>query len=184
MKIENLLSQKRAAILERWFDVMLETYPIDTSMFLKKQKDRFANPVGYTISQGIEGLFEELLQGMDSGKVSSFLDNIVRVRAVQDFPPSQAMAFIFLLKKVIKEELKSEIRENGLAEELLIFESKIDALALLSFDIYMKCREKIYEIRVKEVKNSVHMLLRKANLICEIPEQEPDIKDGNIDSLT
>jgi len=153
-------------------------------MFLKKQKDRFANPVGYTISQGIEGLFEELLQGMDSGKVSSFLDNIVRVRAVQDFPPSQAMAFIFLLKKVIKEELKSEIRENGLAEELLIFESKIDALALLSFDIYMKCREKIYEIRVKEVKNSVHMLLRKANLICEIPEQEPDIKDGNIDSLT
>jgi len=182
MKLENLLSQKRAAILERWFHLILEAYPIDTSTFLKKQKDRFANPVGYTISQGIEGLFEELLQGMDSDKVSSFLDNIVRVRAVQDFSPSQAMAFIFLLKKVIREELKSEMRENGLAEELLIFESKIDALALLSFDIYMKCREKIYEIRVNEVKNSVYMLLRKANLICEIPEQEPDLKDSNIDA--
>jgi len=184
MKLENLLLQKRAAILERWFDVILETYPADTSTFLKKQKDRFANPVGCTISQGIEALFETLIQGMDYDKVSSFLDNIIRIRAVQDFSPSQAVAFIFLLKKVIREELEGEIGENGFVEDLLIFESKIDALALLSFDIFMKCREKIYEIRVNEVKNSVYTLLKRANLICEIPEQEPDLKDGDVDSLT
>lgn len=159
--------------------MILETYPADTSTFLKKQKDRFANPVGSTISQGIEGLFDELLKEMDSDKVSTFLDKIIRVRAVQDFSPSQAMAFIFLLKKVIREELGREIRENGLAEELLKLESRIDILALLSFDIYMKCREKIYEIRVNEVKNTVHMLLKRANLICEIPEQEPDLRDDN-----
>ncbi len=164
--------------------MILETYPADTSRFLKKQKDRFANPVGSAISQGIEGLFDELLQGMDSGRVSTFLDNIIKVRAVQDFSPSQAMAFIFLLKKVIREELGGEIQEDGLAEELLRLESRIDILALLSFDIYMKCREKIYEIRVNEVKNTVHMLLKRANLICEIPEQESDPKDSNINSLT
>jgi len=176
MKLEDLLSQKRTAILEKWFDAILETYPADTSRFLRKQKGRFVNPVGYTIFQGIEGLFEELLQGMDSDKTSLFLDNIIRIRAVQDFSPSQAMAFIFLLKKVIREEIKSEIGENQISEELLIFESKIDKLALLSFDIYMKCREKVYEIKVSETKRMLFGLLKRANLIYEIPEQRPHVK--------
>ena len=176
MKLENLLSQKRPAILEKWFDGVLETYPAETARFLRKQTNRFANPVGSTISQGIEGLFEALLQGIDSDKVSIFLDNIIRVRAVQDFSPSQAVAFIFVLKKVIREELKGEIRENSISEELLIFESKIDKLALLSFDIYTKCREKVYELKVSETKRMLFGLLKKANLICEIPEQKPDLK--------
>jgi len=176
MKLEDILSQKRSAILKRWFDVILETYPADTQGFLKKQKDRFANPVGYTISQEIEALFGELLQGMDSDKISPFLDRIIRIRAVQDFSPPEAMAFIFLLKKVIREELKNEIRENQIFEELLKFESKIDELALLSFDIYAKCREKVYELKVSETKRMLFGPLKKANLICEIQGQKPDVK--------
>jgi hypothetical protein len=34
--------------------------------------------------------------------VSTFLDGIVRIRAVQNFAPSEAVAFIFHLKKVIR----------------------------------------------------------------------------------
>jgi hypothetical protein len=57
---------------------------------------------------------------------------------------------------------------------LLLFESKIDDLALLSFDIYMKCREKIYELKSNEVRNMTFRLLQRANLICEIQDQEQD----------
>ena len=35
----------------------------------------------------------------------------------------------------------------------LIFESGIDQLSLRAFDLYTKCREKIHEIRIREMKN-------------------------------
>lgn len=181
MVLESLLSQNRAAILERWFQLILETYPAGTSRFLKKEKDRFVNPVGYTTSREIGVLYEELLRGMDSDKLSVSLDNIIRIRAVQDFSPSQAIAFIFVLKKAIREELASEIRENQLFEELLRFESRIDELALLALDIYMKCRENIYEIRVNEVKaerERAFKLLEGTNLMYGKLEKEQDFKDG------
>ena len=170
MVLEHLLPQKRAAILERWFQLVLETYPAGTSRFLKQEKDRFANPVGYTISQEIEALYDGLLQEMNSDKLAVCLDNIIRIRAVQDFPPSQTIAFIFLLKKAIREELASEITENRVFEELLKFEARIDKLALLAFDIYMKCREKVFEIRVNEAKaerERVLKLLERINLTME-----------------
>jgi hypothetical protein len=167
MKLKDILLERKSAILEKWFDVILETYPADTSNFLKNQKNRFTNPVGHTIFQGIDRLFEELLSEADFDihvLESSFIENIIRIRAVQDFTPSGAIAFILLLKKVIREELKDSLRENGIVEELLTFESKIDDVVLLSFDIYMKCREKIYEIKVNEFKNMTFRLLQKANL--------------------
>ena len=183
MVLEYLLSQKKATILERWFHLIMETYPADTSRFLRQEKDRFANPVGYTISQEIEALYDELLQGMNCDKLAACLDNIIRIRSVQDFPPSQAIAFIFLLKKAVREELENEIRENQAFEELLKFESRIDKLALLALDIYMKCREKVYEIRVNEVKaerERVLKLLERTNLMYGKPETEQDAKDGKI----
>jgi hypothetical protein len=176
MRLKNLLLKKKSAILKRWFNMILEGYPSDTSNFLKKQKNRFSNPVGYIISEGIEGLFEGILQGFDSDKVSTFLDSIIRIKAVQDFSPSQAISFIFLLKTVIRQELKDEIKDDGISEELLALESQIDGLALLSFDIYMKRREKIYELKTNEVKNMTYRLLQRSNLICEIQENESDLE--------
>lgn len=181
MNLEKLLTQKRSAILDRWFKLILETYPADTKRFLKEQKDQFANPVGYTLSTEIENLFNDLLQGINRESASTILDRIIRIRAIQDFTPSQALSFIFLLKRAIREELDTEIRENRLFDEVLIFESTIDTLALLGFDIYTKCREKIYELRVNEAKNHVSGLLRKAGLLHEIPDWKPNLKeDGNI----
>ncbi len=80
-----------------------------------------------------------------------------------------------MLKKVIREKLEREVRENGISEELIELESRIDGLALLSFDVYMKRREKLYEIRVNEVKNRVSGLMRRAGLTSEL-EEEPDLK--------
>ena len=45
---------------------------------------------------------------------------------------------------------------------------------MLSFDIYMNHREKIFEIRLNEIKNMTSRLLKRANLIYEIPEQASD----------
>jgi len=166
--VRNFLSGKKSALLERWFDIVLETYPHDSSGFLKNKKRQFANPVGYTISQGLEDLLDELLQerGMDVEKVSSVLEGIIRIRAVQDVTPSRALTFIFRLKNVLREELRSTTVPS---EEIDALESRIDAMALISFDLFMKCREKIYDLKANELRNMTFRLLQKAKLVCEIP---------------
>jgi len=177
MKLEKLLLQNRTIILKRWLDSILESYSSDTKRFLKKQSDQFANPVGQTISKEIGNLFQELLEGVDPARLSPILDRIVRIRAVQDFSPSQAIFFVFQLKGVIRKELNKEIRENRLSDELAEFESRIDDMALIAFDVYMRCREKIYEISANQAKNQVSRLLQRAGLISEVPEWEPHQKE-------
>ena len=136
--------------------------------FLKREKSQFANPVGLTISTEIETLYDEIISGDNMEKISSCLDSIIRIRAVQDFKPSRAVAFVLQLKQIIKEELGS-----GHSDEMRVLDSRIDEIALLAFDIYSACRQKLSEIRVNEVKSQVGKLLERANLISEIPEQRP-----------
>ncbi len=185
MNLANLLSQKRTEILRRWFDILLETYPPETSTFLRKQKDRFTNPVGATIFEGLSGLFDELLKEGKPEKLSPFLDNIIRIRAIQDFSPSDAVSFILPLKGVIREELGNEIFRNGdIAQEFVALESRIDALVLLSFDIFVKCREKLSELKADEVKRRTFRLLQRANLLVEVQEDEKDLRGSNNSNAT
>ena len=169
MQLENLLVQKKDVILKKWFDSVIETYPEDTSTFYKRQKDRFANPVGTTIFPALEAVLEELFHGMDRETLKSFLDPIIRIRAVQGFSPSQAISFIFTLKSVIREIFKKEIHKSEFAAALLPFESKIDILGLISFNIYMTCREKIYELKTNDTKNRMFRAFERANLIKQNP---------------
>ncbi len=167
--VRDLLSEKKSVLLERWFDIVLETYPSDSSGFLKNKKKQFANPVGHTISKGLEDLLDELLQerAMDVEKVSSALENIIKIRAVQDVPPSRALAFVFRLKTLLREEMGSGGRSPS--EEIGALESRIESMALISFDLFMKCREKIYDLKANELRNMTFRLLQKAKLVCEIP---------------
>jgi len=181
MKLEDLLKQKASHIQKRWLALIIDTYPADSQRFLREQKDRFANPVGTALARAVETLYHELLHGMNSEKVDSALDEIVRIRAVQDFSPARAMTFIFLLKKVLREELYQEIKESRAAwEDVLALEARVDEMALRGFDLYMNCREKVYEIRAKEAKNHVSRLLQKAGLLCEIPSWDSDRKKDDV----
>lgn len=166
--LKNQLIAKKSAILKKWFDAVADTYPDNTSGFLKKQKAQFTNPVGYTLSEGLEGLFEALLKGMIPDTVKVFLDSIVRIRAIQEFNPSEAVSFVFLLKKIIRQELGNEIlQQPRMNDELAAFDSSIDELALYSFDIYMNCREKIYELKANEARDMTFRLLQQAKLIVD-----------------
>jgi hypothetical protein len=183
MSLQKLLEENKSAILSRWFDSILETYPTDTKQFLRSKKNQFDNPVAHRITSGIEGIFSQILGEAEENDVSPFLDKVIRVRAVQDFTPSQAVAFVFDLKKIVREELGEAIREGQLSQDLWRFDGEIDKLGLLALDIYMKCREEIYEVRVKEVKRSVSRLIDRANKICGIPGKEGDPEVCDTDNL-
>lgn len=184
MSLKELLKEKKSAVLERWFDSILETYPSDTKDFLRTKENRFSNPVAHRISSGIEGIFDQVLNDEKAEEASLFLDKVIRIRAVQDFSPSQALAFIFDLKRLVREAVAEDTRAGQFSEELWRLEQKIDEVGLLALDIYMKCREEIYEVRVKEVKRSVSRLIERANKICGIPGKEGDPEVCSTDNLT
>ncbi len=171
MDLEKLYAYRKMAILNKWFDLTIETYPEETARFLKNKKNRFANPVGYILSQEIEPVLDGLFKGVDLETLRPFLENIIRIRAVQDLSASQALAFIFLLKQAFREELEQEIQESRVGRDLLALESRIDAVALFAFDIFMKCREKIYDLKANEINNRTVRLLRRAKLVVEEPTE-------------
>ena len=160
MVLEEVLVKKKDTILKRWFDLIAQTHP-DGGASLVKNKDRFANPVGHITSSTIATLYEEFLQGkQNSERVTIALYDILKIRAVQDFSPSKAIAFVFLLKNAIRAELEDEIYKTNYFEELTRIESRIDELASHAFDIYMDCREMIYKVRVDEMKITVDNITR------------------------
>ena len=179
MKLIDLLSNKKTVVLNRWYDSILNTYPPETATFLKNQKNPFLNPVGSTIWQAIEQIYEDLLHGTE--KAAQFLDNIIRIRAVQDLTPAQCLGFISLLKTTIREELKQELADKQVCDELMAFELKIDSMTLLAFDIYMKCREKIFDIKVRELQSWTFRRLQKADEVCKKEYPFEDINNQTIE---
>lgn len=175
MRLDNLLKRNKDAIVKKWLSLAIDAYPADTSKFIKSQKDPFANPVGNTFSN-LGPLFDELLNEMDYKSITSYLYPIIRVRAVQPIlSSSQSIGFILSLKKVIRESFKKEFSDNDILKELLVFELKIDELALIAFDVYMKCREQVYEIKANEERNRTFRAFERAGLLTETSADGPSL---------
>uniref|UniRef100_I2Q7D7 RsbT co-antagonist protein RsbRD N-terminal domain-containing protein n=1 Tax=Desulfovibrio sp. U5L TaxID=596152 RepID=I2Q7D7_9BACT len=170
LKLVDFLVLDQKAVLDRWFELVMDTYAENTAVLWKKRDDPFANPVRHRFEAGMRGIVLGLAASgpmPDPAVFTPLLDEIVRVRAVQDFTPSQATAFVFLLKKAVRETLWPKVTEHNLFVELLALESAIDVLALLSLDIYCQCREKISELRINQIKKQYDRLLKRANLVCD-----------------
>jgi len=157
MELGSILSENKKKIIEEWFDLAASAYPPDTAGFLKAQTNRFANPVGYNFSVAMEAAVDYLAGQRKAEEVLAALDGLVKIKAVQDFSASQAVRFIFLLKDVIR-------KHAGPSEELSGLESRIDEMALVCFDFYMRNREKIYDLKASELRGMHYRLLEMANL--------------------
>jgi hypothetical protein len=165
--LDKLLENKRSVIEKKWFELTAKSYAPDTAEFLQKQSDPFANPVGGALRSGLKVMLDHLIHGMDRETIISHLDPAIRIRAAQNFTPSQATAFILSLKQILREILAKELRDSRIASEFVVLESKIDQLCLMAFDIYMQCREKIYEISANETKNRTFRAFERAGLVVE-----------------
>ena len=148
--------ERRSAIAAAWISATTGEYPDHTSRFLRTEKDPFRNPVGEAFKRGLPLIVDQLLGAMDREQIAAALEPIVKSRAVQDFEPSRALGFIFELKRVIRDQQP----EGAAAASLALIDARVDGVALLGFDLYQGCREKICEIRVGEMKRRVSLLER------------------------
>lgn len=172
MTFESVLTEQKNQLSEKWADLILQTYPKETQIIWGRQKDRFQNPVGAAIIEATQELFNEMLDWQDAGKIAEGLDKLIRIRSVQDFSPSQAISFVFLLKKLLRDEFFKPMKKEGTLEALLRFEAKIDNMSMMAFDIYCKGREQIYRLRVDEVKRAQSNLLKRAGMLVDVTVEE------------
>ena len=177
MKLATLLEQNRETILGKWFDLIAETYPRATSEFLVKQADRFRNPVGHAITQNIGPIYDQVVSAMNRDELLRALDGIIRIRAVQDFTPSEAVAFVFQLKAVIREVMDDQLRGSEKWNDLADLESRIDRVALLAFEKYTECREKLDEIRSRQVESGTTRLRERASVNSAVPPHKEESID-------
>lgn len=167
MDLISRIKKNKDSVLKKWLRLILETYPAQESRLMQK-RNRFDNPVGDTLAQESECLYQGLIAGENPRALLPSIQKIVKIRTIQDFTPSQAVVFVFLLKKALREELVNEIHNPEVVDDLLALESRIDELALHTFDTYMECRERIHKIRVNELtaeRKGVLDLLKKASIV-------------------
>jgi hypothetical protein len=103
MEWVELLERNKQKIIDAWFKRVIETYPEETAKFLKSQKNPFLNPVGAAIREGLEGIVKWVMSGGTSEELIPFLDRIIRIRAIQEFKPSEALQFIADFKAVARD---------------------------------------------------------------------------------
>ena len=180
MDLSDLLQSKRDVLVDRWFDAVAQTYPADTARFLNDTADQFNNPVGHTLRRRLPTLLDALLHHAAESDLAEAIADIVRIRTVQCSAPSQAVAFVYLIKNIVREEARDRLNDPGFAAQVWEFEAKVDGLALSVFDVFMNCREKICDIRVHEAQMRSAKLVEQVNkLYGGAPSEHTSIDEAN-----
>ncbi|MBF0210687.1 MAG: RsbRD N-terminal domain-containing protein [Desulfamplus sp.] len=192
MDINQTLTLNRDAILNRWFEVAVNSYPEDTARIFKKSKNQFDNPVGSATRQSLEDTLNyitDILSSssanlsnssdyknyvthnstIDQNKIENALDPVIRIRAVQNFSASQALAFVFELKTIVKSLFDGQKDSFDAIEHI---DCIVDLVALAAFNRFMKCRENIFLLKATEAKRRIHTAFERAGLVTELTEEE------------
>jgi hypothetical protein len=183
MALRERLLEAKAALTRRWFNKILGTYPRDRRVHLAEHSDRFTNPVGHSLATATEALVAAVLERSAPEVMCAHLEEIIKIRSLQEYAPSEAVAFTLLLKDAIREELDASVDDPEVRADLREVDMLIDQLMLFAFDIYTKCREQMYELRVNEIKRQVAGVLRREGLCIDDPGPVPDVAVAGVRRL-
>lgn len=173
-----MVSAWRDRWIAGWLDALMRTYSKESARFFKDTRDPFANPVGATLEKGIGELFDVVTADtFDSEAAKTALEPIVRVRAIQELPPSEALGFIAEIKSIIEKDCPDNNQERTVADKKRCIAGNADKAMLVAFDLYMACKKQVYNLRARQARDSVRQLLIKKGLISELPDIDPELTE-------
>ncbi len=181
MDLAEAFRNHRKKIVGLWVDYTLSTYK--SSTFFSKEGDKFANPVGGNIKEALDALFVLLAKESDSKTFAGPLEKIMQIRAIQEFAPSQAVSPIHAVKHITRDVLAADKDRCQLVSELYDFEFAVDMAVLAAFDIYMECRERLYSVRIAEIKSGRHILTDSKCPSVLLQNSDPVKREINPDSV-
>jgi len=138
MRVDQGLAEQ---IAELWLAHTLDSYPAAVRSTLFYETDPFRNPAGFAIKGSLRTLAREALGAMNRGAIEAALDALMRLRAVQDFSPADAIEFIFEFRAAVTEATGS------IPPDL---DTRVDELARMAFIKYSECRAQIAMLCAKE----------------------------------
>lgn len=153
------LIEGKTRILEAWRKTADPSQDTGT-LSARQGKGRFSNPAAYHAAEGWDDIITWLAAD-EEADVPASVEELCRVKAVQDAAPSAALAFLFDLKPAIR----SVVGATATEADLRALDARIDALALHAFDCYAACRNRIAQLRVDEVQRGEKMLRRQLERI-------------------
>jgi hypothetical protein len=165
MDVCHIVKDRREHIAAEWTNALLRTYPEEGAKFFGSVMNQFTNPAGYVFRSNIKNLLDKLLDGVQEDQLSQDLDAVLRIRAVQGLTPSTALCFIPALKEILFREVCQVVAQDQADALLHDWYIRIDRLLLMGFDIYMGCREVLWQQKANQLYDRTHKLLEKANLI-------------------
>ena len=146
--------QSREDIAELWLWRVLRSYPCQSAEFLATERDPFRNPVGNTFRRALGILLDELLLAAWTGAALP-RRSIPSCRSGPSRTSRPAGRWSFCSNS----RISCAIRLPEPDRELL--DGRIDELALLAFDLYVKYRERTYQAKANEARRRVFVLERR-----------------------
>ena len=164
MDLKQILKKNKKAFVKEWFQATINTYPAQSAKVMGKDSNRFDNPVGAATHETIEDVFNLIIGDFNREILEKTLDPVIRIRAVQAFSASEAVSFVFSLKKI-----GEDILDDSLIRE---FDKLVDEIALAAFNKLMKCKEEIFLLKATESKRRIHRAFERAGLVTELTEED------------
>ena len=171
---KEVLRAHERELLAGWFEQMMQSYPVEARKYFKKINSDFTNPVGANLYHSLEKLLHTLLSDApDADAVNESVYMILRIKAVQEVLPSQAVSFVPALKQVVEQVCGKALKEAGVSfQEWLDFYSDLDTVALYAVDNYSESRELIYKMRLDQIRQTNDILVR-----AQLVDQALDMTD-------
>ena len=157
IKLEEWLAAHGEELRRAWLEATAARYGDVFRHFVRRQPDPFANPSGAILREGTGRLLTALAEPADAAVLREVLMPMIRLKAVQDVPPSEALAFVPLLKELVPADGADAPSPAARAE----LARRLDALLLVAFDVFVECRQTVYQLRVHEMQRNVARLLQR-----------------------
>ncbi len=168
MKLSKILQEHANSLISGWTEAVFSSYPEKASALLKGNADPFTNPVASMVREAAAALLKALAgEDIDINATKDSLERFIKIRAVQQFSPSESIGVIYLLKPLLRKEILPLTEKGRAFHDYLELESRVDTLALLAFDMYTRDREKVAEIRIDEIRKQYAQLKRWAQQLNE-----------------
>lgn len=158
----------RNQLFEAWYRSVLAGYPARTAEHLAAVDDPFANPVGARLKAGLEVIVDGLFEQREVAELAPALDGILRVRAVQDRPPSHSLTFLVDLKEIAGRILPGDDAVDRW----------IDCLLLAAVDVYVACRNEMHATQVRAIRRQSVTVLERLNAWCAAKYEGDDGSRG------
>lgn len=170
--VQALFLEKRESIAKAWFEAIVATMPLQSSGFLRTLADPFVNPVADMLKEAMAGICDALSgQDLEIEIVKQAIERLILLQAAEN-TPGKSLATFLILKPILQKQLCTA--ENCL--EYLEFESRLDTILLLAFDLYMAKRETMAELRINEIKRQhAHLVQWAQNL--EAQDLKREVKE-------